>query len=61
MATAINHHVEVLDLLAAIRLIADLYLAGLWLPTEQGIADIAGIATWAARHQWAADLERRAA
>jgi hypothetical protein len=56
-----NHDVEVLDRLAAIRLIADEYLQGHWIPTKGGISNIAGIATWAARHAWAADFERELA
>ena len=56
-----QHDIEVVDRLAAIRLIADQYLQGRWLPTERGLHHLAGIATWAARHQWATDLGRRAA
>ena len=57
----VNHGIEVVDRLAAIRLIADAYLVGRWIPTERGLRTLVGIATWAARHQWAADVERRAA
>ena len=57
----VNHDVEVLDRLAAIRMIADAYLLGRWIPTEQGLASLTGLAAWATRHAWAANLARRAA
>ncbi len=60
-ATATGHDLEVIDRLAAIRLICDQYLAGAWIPTKIGISNIAGIAIWASRHQWASDLEREEA
>jgi hypothetical protein len=55
------HDLEVLDRLAAIRLIADEYLQGHWVPTKTGLSNIAGIAVWATRHQWVSDLERELA
>ena len=60
-APAVNHDVEVVDRIVAIRVIADVYLQGRWMPTEQGLANLAGLAIWASRHQWAATLARRAA
>ena len=61
MAPPVNHAIEVLDRLGGVRLLADQYLQGRWLPTEQGLANLAGLVTWARRHQWAADLARRVA
>ena len=56
-----GHDIEVLDRIAAIRLIYDQYLAGAWIPTKIGISNIAGIAQTASRHQWASDFEREVA
>ncbi len=61
MAPPVNHALEVVDRLVDIRLIAEAYLVGRWIPTEQGLANLAGLVTWAERHQWAATLAGRAA
>jgi hypothetical protein len=56
----VNHDLEVLDRLAAMRLICDAFLLGRWIPTEQGLASLTGLAAWATRHAWAANFAQRA-